>query len=851
MKTDENENSPAHQSESTIEDVNSQVYGHERVGMVPLSSKFSAALLNQTSGFDDFNCLAWSYGSVWSSLVAVGHKSGRLTLFAPIYTSGVYRPFAALGELMPCMNVPCESLAWNPRGYNFLAVGYQSRPRKYGLVVFDIQRSCIHAPQEQDIIDDLPGSVWKFAKEKFVQSIVWQPSGNELIVGVASKHIRTFDLRTGASGAIGCVPTSCTLNLEADPFSESRFLSRDYEKICIWDMRWMMTPTCTINTHRPVIQAAWNLVAHLFVCLFSLLLNSMLFSHVQFRQNSIACLFAGSSELNVYYEVNGDTGSNTEQFTRPLRTSEHCWPVVRFAFDRVKRNRLFLADCSSTVSQCNFADTTGVTWCSSGDVITVRDDSCIFMEGFDDGVGRKNCSATMRNRAKNAYTIPSDLAENKRFFQEPHSLSWLWPWLAKIETVAESLDSTNAPNSCRFPGVKMIFPTDDKKDSFIDLKKFPDFSELMTMKNSLSENREKIIALCGWGHLGSVPTDQDPLLNDLCKSLEIERAIYMLTCTSQFERALQLLEAYAESSSDEALVQALVLYPPAAMKRPSEANEAKEGTAYWHKMCSILLEKAQNLYVRALLHFLSNIYAKRHVLENILQLDLPPQDKVALSALYLSKQEFLKIVDEMVKKFVNDGNLNGLFLTGLIAEKSSSFDLIQRFLDVTGDVQTACLLLILINKGNASEVYGPGTVNIVKSYMNLLSRWRLWDIHCELKLYMSGLYCQLPCFSEAFYGCAFCVRSKHQALASQLEVSSSHCEHCSFNMFRCALCSVSFGINAHPRSKRKDRKDPTAFWFVWCCLCKHGGHKKHLNQWFKRNSKCPVPKCKCECTTLS
>ncbi|KRZ45438.1 WD repeat-containing protein mio-A, partial [Trichinella pseudospiralis] len=703
-------------------------YGHDRVGMVSLSSKFSAALLNKSTGFDDFNCLAWSYGSVWSSLVAIGHKSGRLTLLAPIYTSGVHRPFATLGELRPCMNIPCESLAWNPRGYNFLAVGYQSRPRKYGLVVFDIQRSCVHAPQEQDIIDDLPGSVWKFGKGKFVQSIVWQASGNELIVGVASRHIRTFDLRTGASGAIGCVPTSCTLNLEADPFSENRFLSRDYEKMCIWDVRWMMTPVCTINTHRPVIQAAWNL----------------------FRQNSIACLFAGSSELNVYYEVNDDENSNYEQFKRPLRTSEHVWPVVRFAFDRVKRNRLFLADCSSVVSQCNFADTTAVSWCSSGDVITVYDDACILMEEFDDGVGRKNCSATMRDRAKNAYTIPSDLAENKRFFQDPHSLSWLWPWLAKVETVAESLDSNDAPNSCRFPGVKMIFPTDDTKDSFIDLKKFPDFSELITMKNSIGENREKIIALCGWGHLGSVSADQDPVLDDLCKSLEIERAIYMLTCTSRFEHALQLLEAYAENSSDEALLQALVLYPPAALKRPSQADEAKEGTPYWHKMCSILLEKAKNLYVRALLHFLSNIYAKRHVLENILQLDLPPQDKVALSALYLSKQEFLKIVDEMFYRKC------------------------LRFVDVTGDVQTACLLLILINKGNAPAVYGPGTVNIVKSYLNLLSRWRLWDTHCELKLYMPGLYCQLSRLSEALYGCAFCMQTREEALASQLEVCSGY-----------------------------------------------------------------------------
>lgn len=39
-------------------------------------------------------------------------------------------------------------------------------------------------------------------------------------------------------------------------------------------------------------------------------------------------------------------------------------------------------------------------------------------------------------------------------------------------------------------------------------------------------------------------------------------------------------------------------------------------------------------------------------------------------------------------------------------------------------------------------------------------------------------------------------------------------------------------------------------WFSWCMSCHHGGHIKHLINWFKTNQKCPYLHCKCSCTTL-
>ena len=39
-------------------------------------------------------------------------------------------------------------------------------------------------------------------------------------------------------------------------------------------------------------------------------------------------------------------------------------------------------------------------------------------------------------------------------------------------------------------------------------------------------------------------------------------------------------------------------------------------------------------------------------------------------------------------------------------------------------------------------------------------------------------------------------------------------------------------------------------WFSWCQSCKHGGHIKHLMEWFKYNKKCPYVHCECSCANL-
>jgi WD repeat-containing protein mio len=39
-------------------------------------------------------------------------------------------------------------------------------------------------------------------------------------------------------------------------------------------------------------------------------------------------------------------------------------------------------------------------------------------------------------------------------------------------------------------------------------------------------------------------------------------------------------------------------------------------------------------------------------------------------------------------------------------------------------------------------------------------------------------------------------------------------------------------------------------WFSWCQTCRHGGHAKHLLDWFSSHDKCPVTGCECLCSQI-
>ena len=86
------------------------------------------------------------------------------------------------------------------------------------------------------------------------------------------------------------------------------------------------------------------------------------------------------------------------------------------------------------------------------------------------------------------------------------------------------------------------------------------------------------------------------------------------------------------------------------------------------------------------------------------------------------------------------------------------------------------------------------------------------------------------------------------------------CINCRKPLPRCCLCLTSLGTSAGTfgRSIEKSNQvnfskrkvNPFTNWFSWCQTCRHGGHAKHLMDWFKDEVECPVSGCSCRCMSL-
>jgi hypothetical protein len=128
------------------------------------------------------------------------------------------------------------------------------------------------------------------------------------------------------------------------------------------------------------------------------------------------------------------------------------------------------------------------------------------------------------------------------------------------------------------------------------------------------------------------------------------------------------------------------------------------------------------------------------------------------------------------------------------------------------------------------------------------------------------------------------------APAQRKEQRASFCASCQKSLSRCAVCGITYGLPASctgelgassassassttrsdkpgnkgsfMRSTASQRSASSSVsggasddlapesWFAWCQRCKHGGHVKHLAEWFASQSVCPVKDCDCHCMAL-
>lgn len=111
--------------------------------------------------------------------------------------------------------------------------------------------------------------------------------------------------------------------------------------------------------------------------------------------------------------------------------------------------------------------------------------------------------------------------------------------------------------------------------------------------------------------------------------------------------------------------------------------------------------------------------------------DLNLSDRIAFACRFLSDDELSSYIDEMTRLAVEEGNLEGILLTGLTPR---GVDLAAAYVNRTADVQSATILFAQVVpkkfKDERAEMWR-------ETYRDLLDVWQLWheratfDIACR------------------------------------------------------------------------------------------------------------------------
>ncbi|KAJ3274816.1 hypothetical protein HDV01_002020 [Terramyces sp. JEL0728] len=372
---------------------------------------------------------------------------------------------------------------------------------------------------------------------------------------------------------------------------------------------------------------------------------------------------------------------------------------------------------------------------------------------------------------------------------------------------------------------------------------------LLNMVNSMPESVERVIEmqlgfnmkiyknrvrdlalyLCGWHY-------KDPEVDNL----KFQEAIRKIEYDGEFEKAAGLTFLYyadlsktiecLNSSRNERLMLVAAALAGGFGNLSNESNRN-----IWKSLCKNLSYQLADPYLRALFGIMSS------------------EGNWSLLKNYVSK---------WTSKVTEQGRIDGLLLTGWTEQ---CLDLIEKYIDKSGDIQSSVLLLTL----KPLETDGR-LENWIEIYLQLLDQWELFHIRAEFdieRLQIHNNKLEVP--PQIHVKCQFCSqpispvfrmakKSNSQSISmpvGALKSKMSHCPSCSKSFPKCSLCLMSVGVpydttldSINP--KKINTIDPLSkfdLWFTWCQSCSHGGHSKHIFEWFESNVQCPVANCDCLC----
>lgn len=790
---------------------------------IRLSDTTGANLLGSIPHSYFVKCLDVNSHSENEILLALGQSSGKISITS---IGNVYDQTPNIKEVGPRFSRACNSVAWNPLD-NKLAGGFEKHRSDHCILLWDVVKNYSDKVSiSEQSYSNRAACVSEFGLSESAHSIGWFQSNSRLLAaGMNMKSIKIIDFRDTTKFANSTF-TKAVYGVTVKPNNDQHLASFAENQISVWDTRNFEKPIITLPSARPLLKISW----------------------CPTKTDLLAALHKDSNIIHLYgvqHSVIGNDEVEPSVLEREIRlkTTPN---LSSFAWHPSDEYRLLTISTTNTLLDYTVFDRITLNWAPNSNLIWTHGRKKLkniskrskFHADIDD------ISEKMKERTIKGYGLEQDLAKNAMFIEEDMLVN-VWNWLALSQRLVE--EGLIRGQTGKHPGIKDVLKLESASNksemlptTILDMG---NNTTLTPVKIYRHEDRSKALQLCGWNFNKDLKqgTIVDQLIAAKCPTRAAAIAVFNLKLRS----AIEILTANGEQYEHFNVV-AMAL-----------AGFSDDKNSMWRQFCSCPKFKLTDPYLRAMFAFLT---AENYNYDAILHDDvILVEDRVAFACTFLSDHKLYEYLKSLTSKLIQDGDLNGMLLTG---SSQDGARLLQRYLDLTGDIQSTVLIAVhAFNADLLAEV-----ADWITGYRNLLDSWQLWNQRALFDIMLSGQNSNDKPPQQVHVSCNFCGKSisaymqanrgraqypRMGGTANKLKLSS--CPNCRKPLPRCVICLMHMGTTTGvPDAAEADSNKLSDFsgWFTWCQTCRHGGHASHMTHWFKEHSECPVTACTCRCFSI-
>ena len=649
------------------------------------------------------------------------------------------------------------------------------------LIGFDRARneSCISVNEYNGI------SITGYSISEQCNSCIWI-NEHSFLAGMNGKLIRLYDIRE--PDPVNTWSSKCTFNLQSDFFDKNNFLSHNDDSIKCWDLRNSLQESYTLN-FRNCLKVEYSKSRSNFIGALTKDKKSMKFWDLHSFQNSLKLYKSFENTVDQY---------QCFSFNHSDRNNKHHISVCTSKDLEFEVKNKILWDDENTSLSIKY---NSIACPSTLSTVLFQTDDDLMRHRAVQGYGPSPIV-----NARIAGAAKSNMIHHPVFNTTEEEVAQIWNWIAYLTSMKELEEFKFIQG-----GLLEMMHTNIEDEEISHME--PPFNSIIT-----SSSRLRALLFLGY-------PDTEALFNRSLEELLSKNKITLAAGRYFFASDLYSCTNCLMNSNDSKFQ----LYGAIILGYASTSNSSH---------LKSILPNVNCPFLKSILVYLIDGHW-----QNVLKIsNLPLVDKLYIAMRYLDNASLEQYLHLETTKRINQGTLDGLYLTGLASDQAIS--LLQNYLNKTSDLQTVVLICVQIESNE------PIITKWVSLYKELLNKWECFEQRASFDILKSP---QVIKASQVHLKCQFCglallsssqlgrnpsrFFSQRQQMGQPIRFGA--CSNCGQSLPLCSLCSLpvdtmTMGLNSEQ-------------YYVWCQQCKHGGHYNHLVEWFDAHSECAVVGCDCCC----